>query len=69
MEKILLVDDEQDILEFIEPSISSVSQPTHKSVIRAVELLMAHLNDLQLANSVDNCFFGELKLRNSVRAL
>ncbi|WP_435236752.1 LacI family DNA-binding transcriptional regulator [Psychromonas sp. PT13] len=61
--------DNEDILEFIEPSISSVSQPTHKSVIRAVELLMAHLNDLQLANSVDNCFFGELKLRNSVRAL
>jgi DNA-binding LacI/PurR family transcriptional regulator len=61
--------DNEDILEFFEPSICSVSRPTHKFVIRAVELLMAHLNGLPLSTSTDSCFSGELTLRESVRAL
>lgn len=61
--------DNEDILAFFEPSICSVSRPTHNYVIRAVELLMAHLNSLPLPSSTDSCFSGELKLRESVRAV
>ena len=61
--------DNEDILEFFEPSICSVSGPTDKFVARAIELLMAHLNNSQLSDNTENCFFGELTLRNSVRTL
>tara|TARA_R110001583_G_scaffold157548_1_gene309493 strand:- start:14017 stop:15042 length:1026 start_codon:yes stop_codon:yes gene_type:complete len=61
--------DNEDILEFFEPSICSVSRPTHKFVLCAVELLMAHLNNLHFATSKDRCFYGELKIRKSVRTV
>ncbi len=61
--------DNEDILEFFEPSLCSVTTPTHHYVMRAVELLMAHLNNTPLDTNCDRSFFGELKLRESVRAL
>jgi len=61
--------DNEDILDFFEPSISSVSQPTHEFVLRAVELLLVHLNHLPLSDGKDNCFSGALILRKSVRSL
>jgi LacI family asc operon transcriptional repressor len=57
------------ILDFLEPPISSVSQPTHDFVERAVELLLAHINNSPLPDSKDNCFCGELIIRQSVRDL
>jgi DNA-binding LacI/PurR family transcriptional regulator len=61
--------DNIEILNFFEPSISSVCQPTHKFVERAVELLLTHLNHAPLPDSKDNCFCGELIVRESVRDL
>jgi DNA-binding LacI/PurR family transcriptional regulator len=57
--------DNEDILDFFQPSINSVSQPTHELVSRAIELLTAHLNNSPLPDSKGNCFSGTLALRES----
>ncbi|WP_372882647.1 LacI family DNA-binding transcriptional regulator [Psychromonas sp.] len=57
------------ILDFFEPAISSVSLQTNELVQRAVELLLAHLNNSPLPDSQQNAFSGKLVLRNSVRSL
>jgi LacI family asc operon transcriptional repressor len=61
--------DNIELLEFFQPTISSVCQPTHKFVERAMELLLAHLNNSPLPDNNDNCFSGELIIRESVRDL
>ena len=61
--------DNENILDFFQPSINSVSQPTHELVSRAVELLTAHLNNTPLPDSKDNCFSGTLILRESVHVV
>lgn len=61
--------DNIDILDYFEPSLSSVSQSTHDFVDRANQLLLAHLNNLPLPDSKGNSFSGELVLRQTVRSL
>ena len=61
--------DNEDMIQFFEPSISSVSRPTHDYVRRAVELLMAHVDNTPILDSEESCFYGELVLRESVRSL
>ncbi len=57
------------IADFFEPSLSSVSLQTSALVERAVELLLAHLNQSPLPDGKDNCFSGDLVIRESVRSL
>jgi DNA-binding LacI/PurR family transcriptional regulator len=56
--------DNEDILDFFQPSISSVSQPTHELVLRSIELLTAHLNGDALPDIDGNCFSGKLIIRS-----
>ncbi|WP_019615422.1 LacI family DNA-binding transcriptional regulator [Psychromonas ossibalaenae] len=61
--------DNEEILDFFEPGISSVSQPVHEFVAHSMRLLLAHLNNSPLTDSRQNTFSGELVLRGSVRSL
>ncbi|WP_028863798.1 LacI family DNA-binding transcriptional regulator [Psychromonas aquimarina] len=61
--------DNEDILDFFEPGISSVSQPTHEFVTHAMQLLLAHLTNSPVPDSRHNAFSGQLVLRGSVRSL
>lgn len=61
--------DNEDVLDFFEPAISSVAPPTHEFVAHSMALLLAHLNNTPLPDSQQNAFSGELVLRDSVRSV
>lgn len=61
--------DNIEILDFLAPTISSVSQPTQKFVTHSAKLLLSHLNKTELPDSAGNAFSGELVVRESVRNL
>lgn len=61
--------DDEGILDYLIPGISSVSLPANELVSHAFELLMAHLNHTELPQIDENIFSGELTVRGSVKAL
>jgi len=61
--------DNETMLDYLHPSISSVSLPAHNFVSSAFSLLMAHLNQTELPSFDENSFAGELVVRASVRSL
>ncbi|MFT6925925.1 MAG: LacI family asc operon transcriptional repressor [Psychromonas sp.] len=61
--------DNIEILDFLEPTISSVSQPMNEFVTHSANLLFSHLNNSELPDSIQNVFSGELVIRESVRSL
>jgi DNA-binding LacI/PurR family transcriptional regulator len=61
--------DNETMLDYLHPSICSVSLPAHTFVSSAFSLLMAHLNHTELPTFDQNTFAGELVIRGSVRSL
>jgi len=61
--------DNETMLDYLHPSICSVSLPAHTFVSSAFSLLMAHLNHTELPVFDQNTFAGDLVIRGSVRSL
>jgi DNA-binding LacI/PurR family transcriptional regulator len=57
------------MLDYLHPSVCSVSMPANTFVSSAFNLLMAHLNHTELPTFDQNTFAGELVIRGSVRSL
>ncbi len=61
--------DNESVLDYLHPSICSVSLPANTFVNTAFNLLMAHLNQTELPTFDQNTFAGELVIRGSVRPI
>ena len=61
--------DNESILDYLHPSVCSVSLPANTFVTSAFSLLMAHLNQTELPTFDQNTFAGDLVIRGSVRSL
>ena len=61
--------DNEAVLDYLHPSVSSVVLPAHNFVAYAMNLLLAHLNQTELPTVDQNSFAGELVIRSSVRSL
>jgi DNA-binding LacI/PurR family transcriptional regulator len=61
--------DNETIVDYLHPSVSSVSLPANTFVASAFNLLMAHLTQTALPTFDQNTFAGDLVIRKSVRSL
>lgn len=61
--------DNESMLNYLHPSVCSVSLPANTFVFSAFSLLMAHLNQTELPTFDQNIFAGDLVIRGSVRSL
>ncbi|MDW6002470.1 LacI family DNA-binding transcriptional regulator [Vibrio mangrovi] len=61
--------DNESVLDYITPSISSVALPVEKIADYAANLLFSHLNKTDILHLEPHAICGELVLRNSVKKL
>jgi len=57
----------EPVTAFIEPSLTTVSQPSHAMGMKAIELFIAQRNDLENFKPVTAVMKTELIIRNSTR--
>lgn len=61
--------DNEAVLDYLSPSLSSVQLPAHAFVTHAMTLLLDKLTSTETPKQDDSEFIGELVVRGSVAAL